>query len=248
LLEHAGRHYIFCEELCYKHGKGVISWMEILDDQTVTKPHLALQRPYHLSYPFMLRAEGALFMVPETARNRTVELYRCVSFPDRWELDRVLLQGVSAVDTTILEADNRFWLFTCFKEETGKTSDELHVYWAESLYGPWRAHPLNPVISDVRSARPAGSFFRAGNALIRPSQDCSERYGGEIKFNRVLVLSESEYREEPIGSIGSAWEPKALGAHTWNCTERFEIIDGPVWEPKWPLPSKVSQRHDEVSV
>ena len=47
-------------------------------------------------------------MLPETSGNRTVELYRCVEFPHRWELDRVLMDGVHAVDATLAEHDRRW--------------------------------------------------------------------------------------------------------------------------------------------
>ena len=30
-------------------------------------------------------------MLPETSGNRTIELYRCEHFPDRWALDTVLM-------------------------------------------------------------------------------------------------------------------------------------------------------------
>ena len=235
LIEHEGREYIFCEELLYNDRRGVISWMEILNDGTVTSPRSALRRPYHLSYPFLIRAGGELFMIPETARSRNIELYRCVRFPDQWELDSILMAGVAAVDTTILEAHGKYWLFTCLKEEVGDTADDLHLYWADSLRGPWRAHPLNPVVSDVRNARPAGNIVRVEGALIRPSQDCSKRYGWRIKYNRILALSESDYKEETIGSTGASWCDLVNGAHTWNCSERFEVIDGRVWQPRGPF-------------
>ena len=234
LLEQDGRDYIFCEELKYKDRKGVISWMEILNDGTVTTPAVALERPYHLSYPFLIRAEGELYMIPETARNHDIELYRCVRFPDCWELDCNILTGVAAVDTTILSVKGKYWLFTCLKEEVCDTADDLHLYWARSLRGPWQAHPLNPVVSDVRTARGAGAIIETNDGIIRPTQDSSERYGWRINFNRILTLSEFEYKEETVGYVGEQWCELVNGAHTWNCSERFEVIDGRISRPKIP--------------
>ena len=37
-----------------------------------------------------------------------------------------------------------------------------------ALEGPWQAHPRNPVVSDVRGARPAGPFIADGARLLRP--------------------------------------------------------------------------------
>ena len=50
-------------------------------------------------------------MIPETSANRTVEIYRATSFPDRWTLEDTLLEGVSASDATLVERDGRLWLF-----------------------------------------------------------------------------------------------------------------------------------------
>jgi hypothetical protein len=41
-----------------------------------------LERPYHLSYPYVFFVGDDAFMLPETAANGAIELYRAVSFPD----------------------------------------------------------------------------------------------------------------------------------------------------------------------
>ena len=48
-----------------------------------------------------------LYMIPETAGNRTIELYKCVEFPMHWELSQVLMKDVYAVDPTILKHNNK---------------------------------------------------------------------------------------------------------------------------------------------
>ncbi len=50
-------------------------------------------------------------MMPETAENKTIEVYRCVEFPYRWELAVTLMTNVNAVDATLVEHENRWWLF-----------------------------------------------------------------------------------------------------------------------------------------
>jgi hypothetical protein len=233
LVEYAGRHFIFFEEFRYSTRRGIIGCMEIFGDLRVGEPQAVLERPYHLSYPFVIREHDQLFMIPESARNGVVELYRCVNFPDRWILDGVLLEGFAGIDSTVVRKDGRFWLFSCRRDDQSDTSDDLYIFWATSLRGPWQPHALNPVLSDVRRARSAGSFIEAGGELFRPSQDGSKRYGWRIKINRVVRLSETEYEEEPIGVVDSRWSPGVEGAHTWNADSTFEVIDGPTWRPRW---------------
>ena len=46
---------------------------------------------------------------------------------------------------------------------------ELSIYWADRIRGPWRPHALNPVKLDARSSRPAGALFRRDGKWIRPA-------------------------------------------------------------------------------
>jgi hypothetical protein len=201
----------------------------------VGEPRLALQRPYHLSYPFVFEWRGDVFLLPETRENRTVELYRAERFPDRWTLERRLFEGVEAVDCTVHVADDRLWLFAGIGKPTFSCNDELHVFHAEDPRGPWRPHDRNPVVSDVCRARPAGALFREGGRLLRPSQDCSVRYGYAITFNEVEVLTPEDYRERPVARIEPGWIAGNRGSHTFSRSERLEVIDGQQVEtrPRW---------------
>jgi hypothetical protein len=233
LVEHDGRHFIFFEEFRRSMQKGLIGCMEVSDGLRLGESQVVLERPYHLSYPFVIREHDEVFMIPETASNGTVELYRCVAFPDRWVLDTVLLEGFAGIDSTVVKKNGRFWLFSCRRDSRSDTSDDLYIFWATSLRGPWQPHALNPVLSDARLARGAGQFFEADGKLFRPSQDGSKRYGWRMNLNRVLLLSEAEYKEEATGIADSRWSQHVEGAHTWNADSKFEVIDGPAWRPRW---------------
>src|SRR5207248_4490803 len=118
-----------------------------------------------------------------------------------------------------------FWLFGMIPVEGTLDWDELHLFFADTLSGPWIPHSRNPIVSDVRSARPAGRLFWDGSALIRPSQDCSVRYGYALKFNRIDVLSETEYRETGVGEIRPEWTTGNLATHTIDHDDELEVVD-----------------------
>jgi hypothetical protein len=226
VLEQGGRHYVFFEELPYGTGRAHISVMEIRRDGTHSEPVPVLERDYHLSYPFLLRHEGALYMVPETARNGTVELWRCTDFPRRWKLERVLLEGVRCVDATLHQAHGRWWLFANAAPGGSRVfDDELHIFHAEKLTGEWKPHPRNPVKSDARSARPAGQLFWRNGALYRPAQICVPRYGAGLSINRVLRLSPRDYAERQVQRILPAANSGLLGLHTVNRAGYLTVID-----------------------
>ncbi|MCI0548615.1 MAG: formyl transferase, partial [Candidatus Rokubacteria bacterium] len=213
-------------------GKGVIAWMQRVAPGRFTQPETVLQGPHHLSYPYVFEHEGAVWMIPETAQARRIELYRARAFPRSWERVAVLLDEVNAVDATLLRHDRCWWMFANIGEAGSSTWDELFAFHADSPLGPWKPHAANPVKSDVRSARPAGRLFRREGRLIRPAQDCSRSYGGSLALCEVLELTPTRYRERVIAEIGPEWLPGNLGFHTLSFSERIEFIDGKIARPR----------------
>jgi hypothetical protein len=218
---------------------GVISHTELrLDGAPAEPPREVLAAPYHLSYPFVFAHRGEIFMIPETSAVERVQLYRAVEFPHRWELERVLLEGVDAADATLLEHDGRLWLFASVAQPGASSLDELHLFWAQELGGPWQAHPCNPVVSDARCARPAGAIQHWGGRLVRPGQDGSRRYGGAISFREIDRLDVGGYAEHEIARLGPEDVGDARATHTYNADRRFEAIDLRYLEPRlaWGRP------------
>jgi hypothetical protein len=80
-----GRTFIFFEDLDYRVGKGVISAVAF-DGSGPVVP--VLEEPCHLPYPFLIEADGELWMIPESSESRDVVLYRCIEFPNRWDFTR----------------------------------------------------------------------------------------------------------------------------------------------------------------
>ena len=230
VLEREGRHYIFIEELVYAENRGHIAVIEMDHEGRASQPAIVLQKPYHLSYPFLFEFGGDLYMVPETAANRTIELYRCTQFPHQWEHVHDLMQGVSAYDTTLLHRDGRWWMFTTLVEVDGAPSwNELFVFSAPSpLSLDWTPHPLNPVVSDCRSARPAGPLFEHHGALYRPSQNSSGRYGYGFNFCRVDMLSDTDYREQIVARALPDWAPDVIATHSYSRSGDLHVIDAQV--------------------
>jgi hypothetical protein len=216
---------LFFEEYLYAEGRGGISCCVVGQDGTPGPARRVLQKPYHLSYPFVFVYDGDVFMIPESSENFTVDLYRCTRFPYDWTFEATLLSGIYATDATLHNDGARWWMFLTVGEEESFPWDELHLYMADSPLGPWQPHPGNPVKRDARSARPAGPLFRRDGRLIRPTQDCSETYGGAIHLCEIEVLTPTDFRERVAGRIGPDWFPGADGIHTLTATERIEVVD-----------------------
>lgn len=221
-----GHGHLFFEDLPYRTGRGVISYVA-LDPDTKTwcgPPRVVLERPYHLSYPFLFEHNAQIFMIPETSGNRTIEVYRAAPFPTTWAFHMTLMEDIVAADATLYCDGARWWLFASVKQDSGPNWDELSIFFADSPFGPWTAHPANPVISDCRRARMGGNVFRdMQSRLIRPAQNCEESYGAALLFCEITELTTTTYAERPL--FIKHPPARRSGLHTWNSVGDFSVVD-----------------------
>lgn len=230
------KYFVFFEELIYKKKgeMGHLSVMEITRDGTVSEPKIILKKPYHLSYPFIFEYSNRYYMIPESSGDATIQLYECTGFPYEWEFKMNLMENICAVDTTMFFKDNKFWLFANVSEIPGVSkSEELFLFSSDSLFSNnWKSHPANPIISDIRSARPAGRIFYHNGRLYRPSQDCSVAYGYRILLNEVIELTEEKYKEIIISDITPDWDKDVIATHTLSFDHDLTLIDAQIRKRK----------------
>jgi hypothetical protein len=224
-IEVGGHHFLFVEDYSRSTRRGAISVSEAGPDGEWSPPRRVLECDHHLSYPFVFEHEGTIYMVPETAKAGRIELHRAVEFPHHWRLERVLVDGLTAVDATLHIEDGLLWLFANIIQ-SHEDPGELWLFSSRSLDGEWRPHPRNPIVTDPGTTRPAGRLFRRDGALIRPGQDCARRYGKAVVLNRVDVLSPSDYRETPVDRIEPDWFTGVERTHTYTFDSRYEYLDG----------------------
>ena len=221
------KYFIFIEELFYSVNKGHISVIEMDKKGNFLDPKIVLEEDCHLSYPFVIEDKGEIYMIPETNSIETIQIYKCLEFPKKWEFHKVLMNNILAVDTTIYAENGKYWLFTNIAEFKGQsTLDELFLFYSDELLTDnWISHPNNPIVSDVKSARSAGNLFYHNNRLYRPSQNCSKRYGYGLQFNHVLELNEKNYREEIVQSIIPQEDNNILATHTFSQLNKLSLVD-----------------------
>lgn len=217
--------HLLVESYNYSEKIGRISAIEF---NTLTSeslpPKTVLNTGYHLAYPFLFQYEGNWYCIPETANNLSLDIYsydpgsQCLTYLT------TLLTGIAAVDTTIYNYNDCWWLFFTRK---GSTNTELNIWYSDKIFGPYRPHANNPVKTDIRSARPAGPLFEYEGALYRPAQDCSRTYGGGININRITELTPTSFKEETANHVAPFGHHKwNSGIHTLCSTGDFTIIDG----------------------
>jgi len=223
--------HVLVEEFSYQTQKAVISDFVL---PAAISPALiepawkgtsgVLSNENHLSYPFIVESGGNVYCVPESYRSGCVALYRRDPASGQFTREKILLAGVEAVDPTLFFHDGLWWLFFTSRKYS---NSHLFIYHSSALAGEYMPHAANPVKTDVRSARPAGSPFVHNGQLYRPSQDCSVTYGGQVVVNRVLKLTVDEFAEERVNAVAPvAGSRYGRGLHTLSPVGEFTLIDG----------------------
>lgn len=224
LIRHKNELYAFFENYEYKIGKGKISCAKIIDNK-FTDVKDALCTSFHLSYPFIIKQGDDIFLIPETAQNRKVEIYRCIEFPDKWELYSTAFENEEIVDTTyFVDDNNEQWLFL---NKGYVNKPELHIYKIDSLkLNKIEPHLMNPVKIDSRTARNAGAIFKYENDYYRPSQENAFGfYGSGLNINRIVKLDMEEYIEEKIITIKPNFKKGLIGLHHVHQIDDYFIFD-----------------------
>jgi hypothetical protein len=230
VVEHAGRPWAFFEEYSYPQRRAHISCAEIAADGSFLSPTRCLVNDrYHYSYPHVFRAGGDLFMVPESYDSNTVDLYRCEDFPAKWELVTTLFRG-RFVDTSIWQHDNTWWLMTTTADPDAR-SGILLLFYSDAVTGPWHFHPANPISTDIRNNRNAGSVFATESYLVRPSQNCAGLYGRDLSLNQITELTKERYAERRLLTLEPDPSSAINGIHTYNWCGKVELIDGQTTTP-----------------
>jgi hypothetical protein len=219
-----GQTWLFFEETVEPREIGRITCGRITSEGELVETRPVLQKPYHLSFPQIVEAEGEIFMLPETAQNGGLDLYRARRFPDEWSFETRLL-NFPCVDSSIFQAGSSWWMMTSPRVVPGHAP----ITWllrSASITGPWRFQPGGLVAASAAVARGGGGVLRDGTRLIRPSQDCSSVYGRALLFNEILAIEDKPYQEQTICRIDANWMPGLATVHSYSRAGDWEAIDG----------------------
>ena len=220
-IKYNGKRYIVCEEFDYYSATGNIVVGTLIDGE-FNKIADLYSDGVHRSYPFPIQFGGRSYFVPEQCATNTVTLYE-LSDPEHAIPVADLLINFAAMDSTLFQYDGLWWLFASSRED-GAGGANLHLFYSEDLFGGYKAHPKNPVVTSLGSARPAGGlFFDSFSRIIRPGQDCRSTYGGAVTFNVINEISVSDYCEKPILSLSGS-QRSIAGVHTVNSYGKKESL------------------------
>lgn len=204
--------YLFAEVQRSRRPGRIEAW-RIDADRTLRALGEVAMGPGHLSYPSVFHSGGETFIIPESGSAEwnegfgEVALYRFTAFPTEVEKVAVLLAG-SYVDSSVVHWNGLWYLFTYL-------AGEGLLFLSESLDGPYRMHPGSPFSSDGRYARSGGAVILPTAQRpfpLRPAQNCSASYGGDLSLMKITDWNADSYREE-------VWaEDIVAGQFSWAAT------------------------------
>jgi hypothetical protein len=221
-----GRDYLFVEEYPLETRRGIIAYTELdAHGRPCFAPKPVIERATHLSYPFLFRHDGTLYMAPENATGGDLPLYRARRFPDLWEELPPLVPGQALHDATLFEHEGRWWILANHASHGRTNWDCLVIFHGASPLGPFEPHALNPVLVDARDTRSGGPVIPLDGKLYRPVQNCLEGYGKFIRFFEITALTPQTFEQRPAGEIAQSCHGAMSGVHTYGRSAKFEVID-----------------------
>lgn len=227
VFEHSGNNYIFVEDFFFKENIGRISAIKI-DGDKYEFLDVVLEEEFHLSFPFVFKEDDEIYMIPESHKNSDIRLYRCLEFPNKWELDQVLMSDVSAADTMLIKKqDTWFMLTNICSSGIEDHQSELHIFYSENLKSnTWK--PIasgNPVIFDPLKARNGGLFYNNENIYRVNQVHGQAHYGKSFSVNEIVLLSKNEYIEKEVSNINANFKNNIISTHHFNANLTLAAVD-----------------------
>lgn len=112
----------------------------------------------HTSYPSVFMENNITYIIPETSKKMKVSCYEYDELNKSLINERVLINHLPLLDSTIFKHDGKYWLFATLADHQFDHS-KLYIYYADSLFGIYIPHTQNPVKYGLDGTRPAGKLF-----------------------------------------------------------------------------------------
>ncbi len=226
VINRFGKDYCFVEDLDISTKRGCIVVYE-LNEKSSKRIGIAIEEPFHMSFPYLFEFQGSLYMCPETSENKEIRVYKCLDFPCQWELESVVMKDVSAVDSMLFEKNGKWWMLTNIDHNnTGDYGQTLSIFYANSpLSQDWKAHPKNPIYINSTIVRNAG-LLKDGKRIFRVSQAYGfDIYGKKTSIFEIDEIDEFNYTETPLVEITPSFKKGIIGTHHFHSNGQITVFD-----------------------
>jgi len=214
------------EEYVYKKNKGRISVYNI-EGKSYKKLGTALEENFHLSFPYLFKFDNQIYLMPETKEINEIRIYKSLKFPLKWEFYKTIKKNIPAVDSMIFKYNDVWWLFTNFSPTGNSPESELNIFFSENgpLTDNWKAHKLNPIVTDSFSARNAGLVLKK-DLIYRCAHYIDNFYiGKKTKIYEIIELTDKTYIEKQVAIIEPEKFSNAFSTHHLFFKDNLLLFD-----------------------
>ena len=213
--------YVLVEEMPQNTNKGCISKLTIDKAKwTITNKEVILEEPWHLSFPFIIRENGKVFVAPESAYGKAWYLYELVTDQmgnDKLERVKKLCDDV-VWDSIITNYWDEPIMFTAAHDDF-----QLDIYKKDERKDLFTQY--ESIQSDRQNMRMAGDLFVDANQIYCPSQNSKPgSYGEAVEIKKVSHDADGWHFE----TIRKICPPKGIlndGIHTLNSYKGLIVVD-----------------------
>ncbi len=221
---------LLCEEYSDEIKKGRIAKV-VINRKTyeLESWKIVHELPTHLSFPRIIREGEDIYIHPENSASGNHTLYKYDRINDCL-VDGSIICDDPLTDPIMLEHSGKQLLFSTYEPEPN--GNTLTVYEKKNE----KYVRVDRFRFDSNCARMAGDFFKVGDKLYRPAQDCNRGYGKAVILQEVHCDENGNWSFVDVRRITSPHPVLQWGMHTLNHFKELTVID-----VKGPRYSKIAK-------
>ena len=181
---------------------------------------IILELPTHLSFPFIIRKNGKIYLMPENSASGCSTVYE-YNDANRKVTPLHHIAEEPFADATIFELDGQSYLCTTMLPDTNSKSVKIYTLNKDDLKVVDRVATVEfPIVC----GRNAGEVFSVDGQFYRPAQDCTKCYGHGVILQK-MSLKEGKWVFEDVNSFYPNTFKYNQGLHTFNNYKGLIVID-----------------------
>ena len=192
------KYFVFYEEFNKSKEYGTINCLMLNNQFEIIDNKVVIDEGIHFSFPYVFEFKGEYFMLPETCQKNEISLYKSTHFPFEWKQEKVIL-NIPGMDNMLFYHSQKWWLI--YSSADSEKESIYYVRSNEDLFTDWEKCNEQIVYGSLYNSRSGGSVFEHENELYRIMQNCTDSYGQSVVINKIVNLSETDFREEAIKEI-----------------------------------------------
>lgn len=212
---------VLAEEYCYNIRRGRLARV-VFDRHSYEEKYFSiiLDLPTHLSFPFIYRKEGKVYIIPENSASGCSTIYE---YDDETQ-KLTKLHHISEepfTDSTIFRVNDKSWLWTTMTPDPNGKTLSIYAFDDKNLRV---LDKTDSVEFEFNTARNAGECFTINGHLYRPAQDCTKTYGHGVIIQEISYAN-GRWHFRDVNSFYPNSFLYNQGIHTLNNYKGLVVFD-----------------------